>query len=567
MKTIYQLADELGLEQAELIPYGHHVGKLDYTRITNRYKDSALGKYIDVAAITPTPLGEGKTATAIGLVQALGKLNKKVTGAIRQPSNGPTFNIKGSAAGGGLSQCVPLSQLSLGLTGDFNAITNAHNLAMVALTSRLQHEFNYSDAVLQRKRLKRLNIDPRNVAIKWAMDLCAQSLRDIVIGIGGRTDGFMMQSGFQISVSSELMAILSVCTNLRDLRERVAKMIVAYSKDNDPITTKDLEVDGAMTALLSKAIAPNLVQTSEGQPLLIHCGPFADIALGQSSIIADKVGLSTADYHVTESGFGADIGFEKFWNLKCRLSGLIPDCVVLVATIRALKMHGGGPNVVPGQPLANVYSRANLNLLEQGFENLWAHIDIIKQSGLSPVVCVNHFATDDAEEIDLVINAIREQGIAAVVSRHFEQGGHGAIELAEAVIQACNTKSEFEFLYPETMPIENKIETVATRVYGAKAISYSPTAKSKLKQIAQNEKLRHLHVCMAKTPLSLSDNPDVKGRPRGWRLFIRDILIYQGAGFLVPVTGNPKLMPGTASDPAFRRIDIDTQSGEIKGLH
>ncbi len=312
MKTIDQLANELGLDKTEYIPYGHHIGKLDHSKILKRREQSSIGKYIDVTAITPTPLGEGKTTTTIGLIQALGKLNKKVTGAIRQPSSGPTFNIKGSAGGGGLAHCVPLSEFSLGLTGDFDAITNAHNLGMVALTSRLQHEFNYSDQTLEHKHLKRLNIDPRNLSINWAIDLCAQSLREIIIGIGDKTDGFMLQSGFQISVSSELMAILSICTSMKDMRERISKMIVAYSKDNTPITTKDLEVDGAMTAMLSKAIAPNLLQTLEGQPLLVHCGPFANIALGQSSIIADKVGLKLTDYHVTESGFGADIGFENF---------------------------------------------------------------------------------------------------------------------------------------------------------------------------------------------------------------------------------------------------------------
>ncbi|MDH3609586.1 MAG: formate--tetrahydrofolate ligase [Gammaproteobacteria bacterium] len=566
MKNIDQLADELGLKNDEYTPYGNHIGKLDFKNILKRHKHSSQGKYIDVTAITPTPLGEGKTTTTIGLIQALGKLNKKVTGAIRQPSSGPTFNIKGSAGGGGLAHCVPLSEFSLGLTGDFDAITNAHNLGMVALTSRLQHEFNYSDKALHLKHLKRLDIDPRNITVKWAIDLCAQSLREIIIGFGDKTDGFMLQSGFQISVSSELMAILSIATSLKDMREGIAKMIVAYSKDNTPITTKDLEVDGAMAALLSKAIAPNLLQTLEGQPLLVHCGPFANIALGQSSIIADQVGLKLADYHVTESGFGADIGFEKFWNIKCRISKLIPDCIVLVVTIRALKMHGGGPPVIPGKPLADEYTHKNLSLLEQGMENLWAHIDIIEQSGLSTVVCINHFNTDYAEEINYVEHALENSDKSVAVSKHFEQGGDGAIRLAEAVIDACNKEQNFKFLYPESISVEEKIKIIATNVYGAKEISYSPAANEKLKHINQDKELKNFQVCMAKTPLSLSDNPIKKGRPENWRLFIRDILIYAGAGLLVPVTGSLKLMPGTASDPAFRHIDIDTESGDIRGL-
>ncbi len=349
MKTVYELGDELGLEKMELLPYGHYVAKLDYLSILERLKDRPDGKYIEVTAVTPTPLGEGKSTTTMGLTQGMGRLGKKVIAAIRQPSSGPTFNIKGSAAGGGLAQCIPLTDFSLGLTGDIDAINNAHNLAMVAATSRMQHEFNYGDDVLASKNLRRLDIDPRNMNIRWSMDFCAQALRDIVIGIGGKMDGFMMKSGFQITVSSEVMAILAVATSLADMRERMNKIVVAWDKQGNEVTTGDLEVGGAMTALMARAINPNLLQTIEGQPMLVHAGPFANIAIGQSSIIADKVGLKLADYHVTESGFGADIGFEKFWNLKCRFSGLTPNVSVIVATIRALKMHGGGPAVVPGK--------------------------------------------------------------------------------------------------------------------------------------------------------------------------------------------------------------------------
>ncbi|NNM15229.1 MAG: formate--tetrahydrofolate ligase, partial [Bacteroidia bacterium] len=332
IKKITLIAQEIGLEEEELLPYGHHMGKLDFNKILERLKNKPNGKYVNVTAITPTPLGEGKSTTTIGLVQGLGAIGKKSSAAIRQPSGGPTFNVKGGAAGGGNAQCIPLTDFNLGLTGDIDAITNAHNLAMVALTSRLQHEFNYNDAVLEKKKLKRLNIDPKNLSIKWAIDFSAQALREIITGIGTKMDGFMLKSGFQITVSSELMAILAVAKDLKDFKQRISKMIVAYNKTGDPVTTKDLEVDGAMTAILLKALYPTLVQTIEGQPVLVHAGPFANIAIGQSSIIADFVGLKLSEYHVTESGFGADIGFEKFWNIKCRMSGLVPDCTVLVAT-------------------------------------------------------------------------------------------------------------------------------------------------------------------------------------------------------------------------------------------
>lgn len=566
MKTVYQLAEELGLDRLEVFPYGHYVGKIDYLRVLNRLKDRPNGKYIEVTAITPTPLGEGKTTTTMGLVEGLGKLGKKVTGAIRQPSGGPTFNIKGSAAGGGLAQCIPLSDFSLGLTGDIDAITNAHNLAMVALTSRLQHEFNYSDATLQKKNLKRLNIDPRNVAMGWTMDFSAQALREILIGLGSDMDGFMMKSGFQITVSSEVMAILAVANDLADLRERMSKIVVAYNKSGQPVTTKDLEVDGAMTAIMARAINPNLMQTIEGQPILVHAGPFANIAIGQSSIIADRVALKLADYHVTESGFGADIGFEKFWNLKCRVSGLTPHCSVIVATVRALKMHGGGPKVAPGKPLDQAYTQENLALVEKGIENLLAHIETVKKSGIAPVVCINHFYTDTAAEIKLIRQQAEALGARVAVSKHWEHGGEGARELAEAVIDACEQEPQLTFLYDDATPLQDRIHRIATDVYGADGVSYSPEAEAKAKEIQADPELRQLGTCMVKTHLSLSHDPAIKGRPRGWTLPIRDILIYRGAGFIVPVAGDIKLMPGTASDPAFRRIDIDVHTGKVKGL-
>ncbi len=569
MKTVYQLAEEMSLDKLELFPYGHYVGKLDYINILRRLESRPNGKYIEVTAITPTPLGEGKSTTTMGLIEGLGKIGKKVMGAIRQPSGGPTFNIKGSAAGGGLAQCIPLTDFSLGLTGDIDAITNTHNLALVALTSRIQHEFNYSDAVLARKNLKRLNIDPRNVSMLWAMDFCTQSLREIVIGLGNKMDGFIMESGFQITVSSEIMAILSVATSLEDLRRRMSKIVVACDTSGKPVTTADLEVDGAMTALMAKAINPNLLQTLEGQPVLVHAGPFANIAIGQSSIIADLLGLKLADYHVTESGFGADIGFEKFWNLKCRFSGLVPSCSVLVCTVRALKMHGGGPRVSPGQPLDDSYTEENTSLVEAGLPNLLAHIETIRKSGVPPVVCINHFYTDTKDEIKMIREAAEAAGATVAVSRHWLEGGEGARELASAVAQVCDDEDpDFRFLYEEDTPLSERIDRIARQVYGAESVSYSPLAQDKLKSIEQDATgtLSRLGTCMVKTHLSLSHDPAIKGRPSGWTLPIRDILRYDGAGFLVPVAGAIKLMPGTCSDPAFRRIDIDVQTGKVKGL-
>jgi formate--tetrahydrofolate ligase len=566
MKTVHQLADELKLEQMEILPYGHYLAKLDYKAILDRLKDKPNGKYIEVTAINPTPLGEGKTTTTMGLVQGLGKIGKSVTGAIRQPSGGPTFNIKGSAAGGGLAQCIPLTDFSLGLTGDNDAITNAHNLAMVALTSRIQHEFNYGDETLEKKGLKRLDIDPRNPAIGWAIDFSAQALREILIGIGGKMDGFMMKSGFQITVSSEIMAILAVAKDLKDMRERIGKMIVGYDKKKNPITTADLEVDGAMTAIMAKAINPNLMQTIEGQPVLVHAGPFANIAIGQSSIIADRLGLKLSDYHVTESGFGADIGFEKFWNLKCRFSGIVPNCSVIVCTVRALKMHGGGPKVTPGKPLDKAYTDENTELVKKGADNLLAHIETVKKSGIPAVVCINHFYTDTDAEIEVIKDICKKAGARVAVSKHWEKGGEGATELAEVVVAACEETPDFKFLYSEETPLEERINLIATQVYGADGVSYTPEAKKKLDAIQANDDLKGLGTCMVKTHLSLSHDPDLKGRPTGWTLPISDILIYQGAGFIVPVAGGIKLMPGTASNPAYRGIDVDVETGRVKGL-
>ncbi len=566
MKPIGRLAAELGLRDDELVPYGAKLAKVDYAKALDRLDGAPRAKYIDVTAITPTPLGEGKTTTTLGLIQGLGVLGKRVCGAIRQPSGGPTFNIKGSAAGGGLAQCIPLTPLSIRFTGDIDCVTNAHNLAMVAMTARMQHERNYDDARLAQSHLRRLDIDPDRVQIGWAMDFCAQSLRSIRIGRGGKMDGFEMDSGFQMSVASEVMAILSVATDLRDLRERIAHMVVAYDKQGNEVTTGDLDVDGAMTAWLVDAINPNLVQTLEGQPVFVHAGPFANIAIGQSSIIADRLGTRLGEYHITESGFGADIGFEKFWNLKCRMSGLSPDAVVLVATIRALKMHGGGPAVKAGVPLADEYVTENLGLVEAGCENLLAHIDIVRKSGVRPIVCINSFHTDARAEIDLIRRIAEAAGARAVCSEHWLKGGQGALELAEAVIETCNEPSHFQFLYDLTMPLRQRIELIAKEVYGAKGVTYTDAALAKAKRLEAESLGTHLGTCMAKTQLSLSHDPELKGRPTDWVLPINEILVYKGAGFVVPVAGSIRLMPGTGSNPAFRRIDVDVQTGKVRGL-
>jgi formate--tetrahydrofolate ligase len=566
MLPVAQLAENLGLCGSEIIPLGHQLAKIDFKKVLARVGREKKGKYIDVAGITPTPLGEGKTTTTIGLVQGLGQIGKRASGAIRQASGGPTLNIKGAAAGGGLAQCIPLTPSAIRLTGDIDCITNAHNLAMVALCARMQHEHNYDDARLAQSHLKRLDIDPARVQIKWAMDFCAQALRNIRIGMGGKMDGLELESGFQISVSSEVMAILAIAKDLKDLRTRLGKIVVAYSRQGRPVTTADLEVDGAMCAWLVEALNPNLLQTIEGQPMLVHAGPFANIAIGQSSVIADLVGAGLSEYHVTESGFGADIGYEKFWNIKCRDSGLTPDAVVLVATIRALKMHGGGPTVKPGLTLDAAYTSENLALVEQGFNNLAAHIDIIKRSGVRPVVCLNRFPTDTRTELKRVVSLAEQQGALVAISDHWARGGEGAVELAEAVCQAADEENHFGFLYTQVTPLKARIELIAREVYGATGVSYTREALEKVRTIDNDRTNGSLGTCMVKTHLSLSHDPNLKGRPTDWQLPIRDILIYRGAGLAVPVAGDIKLMPGTASDPAFRRIDVDVETGKVQGL-
>ena len=566
MPTPDEWREKLVLQKDEMLPYGR-IAKLDFLKIIDRLKDKKDGKYIEVTAITPTPLGEGKSTTSCGLMEGLGKRGKKVGGALRQPSGGPTMNIKGTAAGGGNALLIPMTEFSMGLTGDINDIMNAHNLAMVALTARMQHERNYDDEQLARlTKMRRLDIDPTRVEFGWIIDFCAQSLRNIVIGLGGRMDGYTMQSKFGIAVSSELMAMLSIVTDLADLRKRMDEITLAYDKKGKPITTGDLEVGGAMTAWMRNTINPSLLCTVEYQPCMVHAGPFANIAVGQSSIIADRIGLKMFDYHVTESGFAADIGFEKFWNVKCRYSGLKPHVSVLTTTIRALKMHGGGPKVVAGLALPEEYTKENIGLVEKGLPNMEHLIGVIRKSGINPVVCINAFHTDTKDEIAVVRKAAEAAGARCALSTHWADGGDGALELADAVMDACEDTSEFKFLYPNEMKLRQRVEKIAKEVYGADGVSWNVTAEQKAKAFEADPKYDEYATMMVKTHLSLTHDPTIKGVPKGWMLPIRDVLIYSGAKFLCPCAGDISLMPGTSSDPALRRVDVDVNTGKVQGI-
>ncbi len=566
MPTPDEWRERLNLQKDEMLSYGR-ISKLDFLKIIERLKDKPDGKYIEVTAITPTPLGEGKTTTTMGILEGMGKRGLNVGGCIRQPSGGPTMNIKGTAAGGGNALLIPMTEFSMGLTGDINDITNAHNLAMIALTARMQHERNYNDEQLaKRTRMSRLDIDPTRVEMGWVIDFCAQSLRNIIIGIGGRMNGFMMQSKFGITVSSELMAMLSIVRDLADLRERMDNITAAFDKKGNPITTGDLEVGGAMTAWMRNTINPTLACTVEYQPCMVHAGPFANIAVGQSSIIGDRVGLKLFDYHVTESGFAADIGFEKFWNVKSRLSGLKPNVSVLTTTIRALKMHGGGPRVVAGLPLTDAYTKEDLGLLEKGIPNMLHHINVIRKSGINPVVCINSFHTDTKAEIAMVRKAAEAAGARCAMSSHWADGGDGALELADVIKEACEEENEFKFLYPMEMKLRERVDRIAKEVYGADGASWTPEAEAKAKKLEADPKYDDYATMMVKTHLSLTHDPTIKGVPKGWTLPIRDVLIYSGAKFLCPCAGAISLMPGTSSDPAFRKVNVDVKTGKVSGL-
>ena len=568
LPSVEWFREKMGLLPDEIIPFGK-TPKLDFIKIMERLKDKPDGKFIEVTAITPTPLGEGKSTTSLGLIEGLGKLGKNVGGCLRQPSGGPTMNVKGTAAGGGNALLIPMTEFSLGLTGDINDIMNAHNLGMVALNARMQHERNYDDERLAQIGLKRLDIDPERIEWNFVMDFCCQALRKMEIGLGeGKMDGYRMTTRTNIAVSSELMAILAVARDLPDLRDRIGKIVLAYDKKGNPVTAEDLEVAGAMTAWMRNTINPTLCYTVEHQPCLVHAGPFANIAIGQSSIIGDRLALKLFDYHVTESGFAADIGFEKFWNVKCRLSGLKPHCSVVVATIRALKMHGGGPAVVPGRPLPKEYTEENLELLEKGCENLFHHVKNVMKSGIIPVVCINKFYTDTDKEVELLRRLCKERGVRCALSEHWQYGGDGAIELAEAVIDACNEaeNSPIKYLYELDTPLRQRVELIAKEVYGADGVDWSPLALEKAERFENDPKYADYCTMMVKTHLSLSHDPTLKGVPKGWRLPVRDILEYGGAKFLCPMAGTISMMPGTGSNPAYRKIDVDTKTGAVSGL-
>ena len=606
VKKITKLAEEIGLNPDELEVFGQYKAKVRLD-VLDRLKDVPDGKYIDVTAITPTPLGEGKSTTMVGLSQALGAhLGKNVFTCIRQPSQGPTFGIKGGAAGGGYSQIVPMEDFNLHLTGDIHAITAANNLLAAAIDTRMFHESRQSDEALFRRlcppakdgsrffapsmikrlqklgidktdpndltpdeihRFVRLDIDPDSITGRRVIDTNDRMLRVITIGQGPKEKGFTRKTGFDITVASEIMAVLALTTDLRDMRERFGEMVIGTSKSGEPVTAEDLGVAGAMTVLMMDAIKPTLMQTLEGTPAFVHAGPFANIAHGNSSIIADRIALKLADYVVTESGFGADIGMEKFFDIKCRYSGLVPNAVVMVATVRALKMHGGGPTVKAGQPLDPAYTEENLDLLRKGLCNLEAHIKNARRYGIPVVVAVNSFKDDTPAEIELVREAAIKAGAEdAVVARHWMKGGEGAVALAEAVVKACEKPSDFKFLYPlKGTTIKEKIETICTKIYGADGVEYSPEAEKKI-ELYTKFGFDELPICMAKTHLSLSHDPTLKGVPKGFIVPIRDIRASVGAGFLYPLVGAMSTMPGLPTRPAYYDVDVDLETGRVVGL-
>ena len=606
---IEQIASEAGILPDELELYGKTKAKV-HLSIRDRLQDVPNGKYIVVTAITPTPLGEGKTTTTVGLSQALGAhLGKKVFTCIRQPSQGPTFGIKGGAAGGGYSQIIPMEEFNLHLTGDIHAITAANNLLAAAIDTRMLHEAATADdqvlfdrlcpadkegnrrfSPVMLRRLRKLGIDKTNPndltpeerskfarldidsdTITWrrGMDTNDRMLRQITIGQGPEEKGFTRVTGFDIAVASEIMAVLALTTDLKDMRDRLGRMVIGSNRAGEPVTADDLGASGALTVLMKDTIMPNLMQTIEGTPAFVHAGPFANIAHGNSSIVADQIALKLVGpdgYVLTESGFGADMGMEKFFNIKCRYSGLVPDCVVLVATIRALKMHGGGPRVVAGQALAHVYMQENLDLLEKGCGNLIKMIENARSFGIPVVVAVNRFKNDTDAEVDLVRRLSIAAGAEdAVRANHWAEGGAGAVDLGKAVIAACGKPGKFHFLYPLEMSIKAKIETIVREMYGGAGVEYSPEAEKKIERYTR-QGFDKLPICMAKTHLSLSHDPNLKGAPTGFIVPVRDVRASVGAGFLYPLLGTMSTMPGLSTRPGYYDVDIDTETGRIIGL-
>lgn len=552
LKPAGEIARKLGILEEEIDLYGRYMGKISL-KLLDRLKDRPDGKYIAVTAITPTPLGEGKTVTAIGLGQGLSRIGKRVCNTSRQPSKGPVFGIKGGACGGGYSQVLPMEHINLHFTGDTHAVETAHNLLAAALDSSILHK-------------NKLNIDPQNVLLRRCIDLNDRSLRNILTGLGGKKNGIPRETGYDITVATETMAILTMAENLFDLRERLGRMVVAFNYDRMPVTAEDLKIAGAMTVLLKEAIKPNLVQTTENTPVLIHGGPFANVAHGNNSVIADKIALKLADYVVTECGFGADCGFEKLIDVKCRLSGLKVNAAVVVASVRAIKMHGGAYKVKPGIPLEQgKIEEVNMSALEKGCENLVKHINIVKNFGIPLVVSVNRFSSDREEEISMIKEIALKAGASfSVENRCWEKGGEGAVELAKAVVSACEIPDKFHFLYDLDISIEEKIEKIARDIYGASGVYFYPLAKNRIK-LYKKFGYDKLPVNIAKTHLSLSHDPDLKGVPKDFEIPVEDVRASVGAGFLYPLAGKIRTMPGLSSDPAALHIDID-EEGNTTGL-
>ena len=567
IRPISEVAAQYGLPEDYLDHFGKDKAKVRLDFLSSTKAGPQRARYIDVTAISPTPLGEGKTTTTVGLTQGLGYIGKKSIAAIRQPSMGPTFGIKGGAAGGGYSQIVPMEDFNLHLTGDIHAVSAAHNLCATALDARMYHEGRWSDAFFEKQGLRKLNFDPYQVLWRRVLDMNDRALRNIILGIDGVDNGPLRQSGFDISVASEVMAILALATSLKDLRERIGRIVVGIDKQGNAITTEQLGVAGAMTILMKDALKPNILQTLEEQLAFVHAGPFANIAHGNSSILADQIASRIGDYLVTESGFGADMGFEKFMDIKCRASGMYPNAVVVVCTVRALKMHGGGPKVTPGKPLAREYTEANLELVKKGVSNLKAHLGIVTEAfGLPAVVAINAFPSDTEAEWETIKEAAMEAGADdAVVSRNWALGGEGAAELAHAVVKAADKPSNPQPLYPLELPIKEKIERLASTVYGAGKVEYSAEADSAIEKFSKLG-FDKLPICMAKTQYSLSHDPAVKGAPKGFTLPIMDVRMAAGAGFIYPLCGEINTMPGLSSKPGYLGMDIDTATGKITGL-